>query len=114
MAKQGQAAAAASAAREKLQKVGEGIEERYRQVSADVRRGAEKASAELRRGAETAKERYGETTEQLKQGYDRAREQARVYQSDLTDFVQERPGTALAVAAIAGFVVGLLFRGRRE
>lgn len=114
MAQQVDSDTAVSGAREKINKVTEEIEDRYRQVSADVRRGAEKASAELKRGAETAKQRYGETAEQLKQGYDKAREQAKVYRGDLYEFVQEKPGTALAVAAFAGFVVGLLFRGRGE
>jgi ElaB/YqjD/DUF883 family membrane-anchored ribosome-binding protein len=102
------------AARERLQEVAGQLEDRYRQVSAEVRKGAEKASAELRRGAQAARERGAEAAAQLRKGYGRAREQAHTVGKEVSDFVQERPGTALLIAAAAGFVVGLLVRGRRS
>lgn len=102
------------AARDRLQQAAGRIEERYRQVSGDVRRGAEKASAELRRGAQTARERSGEAAKQLREGYGKARQQAQTLSRDLSDYVQEKPGTALLAAAAAGFVIGLLFRRRGE
>ena len=100
------------AARDRLQQVAGQIEDGYRQVSDDVRRGAEKATVELRRGARVARERGGEAAEQLRKGYGRAREQAQTLSKDLSDYVQEKPGTALLAAAAAGFLVGLLFRRR--
>lgn len=110
-------------ARERLQEVAGQIEERYRQVSDEVRKGAEKASTEVRRGAEkaskevrrgakVARERSAEAAEQLRHGYGRAREQAQSLSQNLSDYVQEKPGTALLTAAAAGFLVGLLFRRR--
>lgn len=100
------------AARERLQQVAGQLEDRYRQVSDEVRKGAEKASAELRRGAHAARERGTEAAAQLRKGYGRAREQARGLSKDVSDFVQEKPGTALLIAATAGFVIGLLVRRR--
>jgi ElaB/YqjD/DUF883 family membrane-anchored ribosome-binding protein len=102
------------AARERLQEVAGQLEDRYREVSDEVRRGAEKAATELRRGARAARERGAEAAEQLRKGYGRAREKARGVSRDVSDWVQERPGTALLIAAAAGFVVGLLVRGRRS
>lgn len=102
------------AARERLQQVAGQLEDRYREVSDEVRRGAEKASAELRRGARAARERGAEAAAQLRKGYGRARDQARTLSKDVSDWVQERPGTALLIAAAAGFIVGLLVRGRRS
>jgi ElaB/YqjD/DUF883 family membrane-anchored ribosome-binding protein len=100
------------AARERLQQVAGQVEDRYRQVSDEVRRGAEKASVELRKGAKAARERGAEAAVQLREGYGRAREQARGLSKDLSNYVQEKPGTALLVAAGAGFLVGLLLRRR--
>lgn len=99
-------------ARERLQQVAGRIEERYRQVSDDVRRGAEKASTEVRRGAKAARERGTVAAGQLREGYGRAREQAQTLSQNLSDYVQEKPGTALLAAAAAGFLVGLMFRRR--
>lgn len=101
------------AARDRLQQAAGRIEDRYKQVSGDVRRGAEKASAELRRGAQAARERGSEAAKQLRQGYGRARERAQGLSKDVSDYVQERPGTALLAAAAVGFVIGLLVRRRR-
>jgi ElaB/YqjD/DUF883 family membrane-anchored ribosome-binding protein len=108
----GASASKIDAARDRLQQAAGRIEERYKQVSGDVRRGAEKASAELRRGAQSARERGTEAAQQLSRGYGRAREQAQGLSKELSDYVQEKPGTALLAAAAVGFVVGLLFRRR--
>ncbi len=108
----GAVASKVDAARERLQQAAGRIEDRYKQVSSDVRRGAEKASAELRRGAQAARERGGEAAKQLRKGYGRARERAQGLSKDLSEYVQEKPGTALLAAAAVGFVIGLLVRRR--
>ncbi|MEM7048963.1 MAG: hypothetical protein AAF604_04855 [Acidobacteriota bacterium] len=98
-------------ARERFQKAAESVSERYQEVSDDVRRGASRATEELRRearqGAESAKRN-------VRQGYERAAGQAKTLSEDLHAFVKENPGRSVAVAAAAGFLIGLLFRGRGE
>jgi len=112
-------------ARERLQGVAGDVQERYKQVSDDVRRGAEKASEELRHGAKKASEelrhgakvaqqQYEKTTADLKVGYDRARQQAQGFGQDVSGYVNENPGKSVLIAAAAGFLVGLLFRGSRS
>jgi len=100
------------AARERLTQVTEEVKERYDKVAHEVEERAEKASAELKRGAEMARERYEQASTKLHETYDQAHERAEAWKGDLFDFVQEHPGRAIAIAAAAGFIVGLLFRRR--
>jgi len=99
-------------ARETFGRVAEEVKGRYEQVTGDVHRRAERASEDLRRGAETARRRYDDASDTLREGYAEAQQRARLVNRDLDDFVQENPGRAVLMAAAAGFLVGLLLRGR--
>lgn len=100
------------AARETFGRVAEEVKGRYERATGDVQRRAERASEDLRRGAETARRRYDEASHTLREGYAEAQQRARLVSRDLNDYVQENPGRAVLMAAAAGFLVGLLFRGR--
>jgi ElaB/YqjD/DUF883 family membrane-anchored ribosome-binding protein len=94
------------ATRDKLQAVGSEVGKRYDKLSDDVRRGAERASA-------VAKERYEETSETLKKGYTKVRKDLDGLMKDVNAYVRDNPGKSVLMAAGAGFLLGLLFRGRR-
>ncbi|MEM7483047.1 MAG: hypothetical protein AAF481_17875 [Acidobacteriota bacterium] len=98
-------------ARERFQDAAETVQETYRKVSDDVRRGADRAASELKDGAQRSTEAAARG---LRDGFEQVRGQARSLTDDLNDFVQDNPGRAVVVAAAAGFLIGLLFRGRGE
>ena len=100
------------AAREKFSRVADTVKDRYERASDGVQDRARRASEELRHGAESARQRYQGASETLREGYGRASDQARTFNRDLNDFVQENPGRAVLLATAAGFLIGLLFRGR--
>jgi ElaB/YqjD/DUF883 family membrane-anchored ribosome-binding protein len=99
-------------AREKFTSVAEEAKDRYEKATADVQKKAREATDELRRGADMAKKRYEEAEGQLRETYGRAQERAKDWNRDLHDYVQEKPGQAVLIAAAVGFVVGLLLRRR--
>jgi ElaB/YqjD/DUF883 family membrane-anchored ribosome-binding protein len=94
------------ATRDKLQAVGSEVGKRYDKLSDDVRRGAERAST-------VAKQRYDETSETLKKGYTKVRKDLDGLMKDVNAYVRDNPGKSVLMAAGAGFLLGLLFRGRR-
>lgn len=94
------------ATRERLHAVGGEVGKRYEKLSEDVRRGAERAS-------EVARERYQETSETIKRGYTRVRKDLDSLTSDVNAYVRDNPGKSVLMAAGVGFLLGLLFRGRR-
>jgi ElaB/YqjD/DUF883 family membrane-anchored ribosome-binding protein len=100
------------AARERLTHVAEEAKDRYEKATADVQKKAHEASEELRRGAEVARKRYEEAEGQLRETYGRAQERARDWNRDLHEYVQEKPGQAVLIAAAVGFVIGLVLRRR--
>ena len=89
------------------------FQNRYRSVTEDVRRGAERASAEIRRGTETARQTYEEVSENARQTYTRVRSEAGNVSREVTLFVRDNPGKAVAIAAGVGFLLGLLVRRGR-
>lgn len=89
------------------------FQNRYRRVTEDVRRGAERASAEIRRGTETARQTYEEVSENARQTYTRVRSEAGNVSREVTLFVRDNPGKAVAIAAGVGFLLGLLVRRGR-
>lgn len=92
--------------RERLQAVGGEVGKRYEKLSDDVRRGAERAQ-------KVAKERYDETSETVKRGYTKVRKDLDGLAKDVNAYVRDNPGKSVLMAAGAGFLLGLLFRGRR-
>jgi len=100
------------AARERFTRIAEEVKDRYDKVAHEVEEHAGKASAELKRGAEVARKRYEEANAKLHETYDRTQERAEKWKGEIVDYVQEYPGRAIAIAAAAGFVIGVLFRRR--
>lgn len=89
------------------------FQNRYRRMSEDVRRGAERASEEIRRGTETARQTYDEVSRNARQTYTRVRSEAGNLSREVTLFVRDNPGKAVAIAAGVGFLLGLLVRRGR-
>jgi ElaB/YqjD/DUF883 family membrane-anchored ribosome-binding protein len=100
------------AARQRFQRLGDEVQSKAKKVSEDVRRGAERASQEIRRGAERARETYEEVAENAQRGYQRARSEASNLSREVSLYVRDNPGKALLMAAGAGFLLGLIARGR--
>ena len=101
-------------ARQRFQRLGEDAQDKYKKVSDDVRRGAERASEEIRRGAERARETYEDVAENAQRSYERVRSEAGNMSREVSLFVRDNPGKALLIAAGAGFLLGLLARGRGD
>ena len=53
-------------------------------------------------------------TAQLRDGYSRVQDKLQSSAGDLSRHVRDNPGQAVLLAIGAGFLVGLLFRGRRQ
>ncbi len=98
--------AAVGDAREKFQSVASDVGERFQQASAT-------AQERSRQAREAARERYQVTSARMQDGYTRVRKDVDFVVDDINDFVREKPGTSVLIAAGAGFLLGLLFRPRR-
>jgi ElaB/YqjD/DUF883 family membrane-anchored ribosome-binding protein len=94
---------AAQAGRERLNEVARGVEQRYQKVAEEMRREAERASAAARAKVENA-------MGQLREGYGKVSKNVGSASEDVADFVRDNPGKSLAIAAVVGFLLGLLFR----
>ncbi len=100
-------AAAVGDAREKFQHVASDVGERFQQASTTAQHEFRERSERAR---EAARERYQVTSAQVQDGYTRVHD---FVADDVNDFVRHKPGTAILIAAGAGFLLGLLFRPRR-
>ncbi len=103
-------AAAVGEAREKFQHAAADAGDRFQQVSATAKEEFRDRSQHVR---EQARERYHATSERMQGVYERGRKEAEYRLDDVNDFVRHKPGTAILIAAGAGFLLGLLFRPRR-
>jgi ElaB/YqjD/DUF883 family membrane-anchored ribosome-binding protein len=103
-----------SSARDRIKGLTNDVQKSYSRVSSDVRKGAERASAELRKSADAARERAQETAESVREGYAKVRSQAGDLSEQVSSYVRENPGRSVLMAAGVGFLLGLLFRGRRD
>ena len=104
------AAAVVGDAREKFQRVAADAGERFQKASAQAQGEIRERS---RRAREAARERYQVTSAQLQDGYARVRKDVDYMVDDVNDFVRQKPGVSILIAAGAGFLLGLLFRPRR-
>ena len=93
------------------EQLGDEVSERWHEAQAKARRQAEKVKEQVR---ETAREQYSVRSEQLKDGYAKVQDNMSHYSNDLESFVRQNPGRAVLIAAAAGFLVGMLFRGRKH
>ena len=94
-------------AREKLDEVTSQVNDRLGDVQEEARKQATRAR-------ELASDQYAIRSEQFRDSYGQVRENVAHASHDLEDFVRESPGRAVLIAAGAGFLLGLLFRGRRH
>jgi ElaB/YqjD/DUF883 family membrane-anchored ribosome-binding protein len=101
-------------ARQRFQRLGDELQDRYKKVSEDVRRGAERASSEIRRGAERARESYGDVAQNAQRSYQRVRSEAGNLSREISLYVRDNPGKAVVIAAVGGFLLGLLARRRGD
>jgi len=92
--------------------------ERFEEAASDFEDRARRTRREMRRRAgemgDAARERYDAAVEGVRSGYHRARKEASDLADDVNAYVRENPGTAIAVAAGLGFLVGMMFRGGRR
>ncbi len=93
-------------ARERFQHAAADVGERFQHVSAAAKEKSEHAR-------EVARERYQVHSAQLQDGYARVRTDVDHVVDDVNDFVRQKPGTAVLIAAGAGFLLGLLMRPSR-
>ena len=96
-------AESAQSGRERLSEVARGVEQRYQRVAEEMRREAERAS-------KVARERVDTAVTGLRQGYTKVRKDAGRLSEDVGEYVRDNPGKSLLVAAVVGFLLGLLFR----
>lgn len=101
-------------ARDRFQRLSEDVQSKYRDLSGEVRRGAERATSEIRRGAEKARDSYNDVTANARVGYEKVRRETGKASRELSTFVRENPAKAVAIAAGAGFLLGLLVRRDRD
>jgi ElaB/YqjD/DUF883 family membrane-anchored ribosome-binding protein len=101
------AAEMAAAGRERLGEVARGVEERYQRVAEEMRREAERATQATRQKVENA-------MGQLRDGYGKVSKRVGDLSDDVSDYVRDNPGKSLAIAAVVGFLIGLLFRRRSD
>jgi ElaB/YqjD/DUF883 family membrane-anchored ribosome-binding protein len=101
-------------ARDRFQRLTEEFQDRYGKVSSDVRRGAERATSEIRRGAERARDTYRDAADNARLGYAKLRVESGRYGREISDYVRDNPGRAVALAAGVGFLIGLLVRRGRD
>lgn len=85
-------------------------------ASAKEKAGAVTASAKEKAEAVTAsaKETLEGARESAREGYDKVTKDLEHLGKDVNEYVRQNPGKAIAMAAGAGFVLGLLLRGRRD
>ena len=101
-------------AREKFSEAAAEVETKVK----DLGGGAARAGDQLRKGAEkagtSAKESYGVAKEKVRHGYEKARKDMDHLVEDVNEYVRDNPSKSILIAAGAGFVLGLLMRGRRD
>lgn len=110
------AGAAAASSAPKTRGAGRRIEGQIKQTADQLEdligHSAETASAAVARLSDRVACTAGSITDQAKIAYDKASTRARQTADVVEPFVQERPYTALGIAAIGGLVMGILLAGR--
>ncbi len=103
-------------ARERVQDVAGKVNERLSEVDMNEKFGEVQEAARRRasKAKEVAQEQYAVRSEQLKDGYSKVQDNMHTVSDDLGSFVRQNPGRAVLIAAGAGFLIGMLFRGRRD
>lgn len=106
-----EAAERLEAAREKF---GEVVDSKIR----GIKDGAGKATKAVKEQAEKvssgAREKYEGARETTRQSYDKVTKDLQHLGEDVNEYVRQNPGKAVAIAVGAGFLLGILMRGRRD
>ena len=96
------------------EKFGEVVESKIR----GIKDGAEKATQSVKEKAEHmsagARETYEDARDSARQGYEKVTKDLEHLGEDVSEYVRHNPGKAIAMAVGAGFVLGILLRGRRD
>jgi len=92
--------------------------ERFEEAAAELEGGVRRTRREMRRRAEAlgdaTREKVDQAVEGAKRGYEKARQDAADLAEDVSVYVRKHPGKSILMAAGAGFLVGLLMRGRHR
>ena len=100
------------------EKFGEVVESKIRGIKAGVKDGAGKATRNVKEKAEHvsagAREKYEGARESARHGYEKVTKDLEHLGEDVNEYVRQNPGKAIAMAVGAGFVLGILLRGRRD
>jgi ElaB/YqjD/DUF883 family membrane-anchored ribosome-binding protein len=102
------------AAKDKAKEVKHVAEEKYQKVAAEMRREAEKAQEAARAKVEVAKEQYDVAAEKLRHGYTRVQKDMGELTDDVNEYVRDNPGRSVLIAALIGFILGLILRPGRD
>ncbi|MCP4203303.1 MAG: DUF883 family protein [bacterium] len=96
------------------EKFGEVVESKIR----GIKDGAGKATQSVKEKAERvsagAREKYEGAREGARHGYEKVTKDLEHLGEDVNEYVRQNPGKAIAMAVGAGFLLGILLRGRRE
>lgn len=84
------------------------------QTQAKVREGYAQARHGAERARETAHERYDELSGQMREGYVRVRRDVDDLADNVNTYVRQNPGKSVIIAAVVGFLTGLLMSGGRD
>ncbi|HSM13051.1 MAG TPA: DUF883 C-terminal domain-containing protein [Thermoanaerobaculia bacterium] len=101
------AEAALDEAREELEEVAGKMGDTARRTRREIRRRAEKLGTSAREG-------YDRAVDGMRKGYEKVRKDAGELTEDVNAYVRENPGKSILIAAGAGFLLGILIRGRRR
>jgi ElaB/YqjD/DUF883 family membrane-anchored ribosome-binding protein len=82
-----------------------------RQVAGAAQEAVGKAKETVTRTAKRAKEAVASAADQVSDTYESLKERAQTVADTVDPFVQDKPYVALALAAIAGFLIGALLSG---
>ena len=100
------------------EKFGEVVESKIRGIRGGLKEGASKASQSVKKKAENvsagAREKYEDAREGAREGYEKVTKDLEHLGEDVSEYVRQNPGKAVAIAVGAGFLVGILLRGRRD
>ncbi len=111
-------------AKERLNAAAGGVRNAAADLGDRVQQASATAKEELRERNEWAREKFAKKKDEygdryakvqggVQEGFGRVRKEAEYRMDDVNDFVRHKPGTAILVAAGAGFILGLMFRPRR-
>ncbi|MFQ5527980.1 MAG: YqjD family protein [Thermoanaerobaculia bacterium] len=106
-----EAAERLEAAREKFSEV---VDSKIRGIKNGASKATQTVKEQAGRVSAGAREKYEGARETTRQGYDRVTKDLQHLGEDVNEYVRQNPGKAIAIAIGAGFVLGILLRGRRD